>query len=212
MHIDLSSGSLDWRDAYRLCIGFINPRPIAMVSSVAADGRTNLAPFSFYNMVAARPPTVLVSTGIHRDGTPKDTYRNVLETREFVIATATAEIARQMVDTAADLPFGESEFAFSGLTPAAALRVRPPLVQESPVNIECALRQVLTISDEPGGSHLLFGEIVALHIDDAVLGADGSIDPRKLRTVGRLGGAWYVNVDHPYEMQIPKAPAAPSTP
>jgi flavin reductase (DIM6/NTAB) family NADH-FMN oxidoreductase RutF len=204
--LDLQIGNLGWREVYKLCIGFINPRPIAMVSSIAADGRMNLAPFSFYNMVAARPPTVMISTGIHRDGTPKDTFRNVTETREFVVATATTKIARQMVATAAELPYGESEFTFSGLTPAPALHVRAALVRESPVNIECRLSRVLTLGDQPGGAHLLFGEIVAVHVDDALLTPDGLIDPHKLQTVGRLGGTWYANVTQPYEMHIPAPP------
>lgn len=207
MFIDLSASGVDWRDVYRLCIGFINPRPIALVSTVAPDGRRNLAPFSFYNMVSARPPVVMFSAGIHRDGRPKDTYRNVVATREFVIATATASFAQQMVDCSAELPYGQSEFEFAGLTPNPAQRVRPALVAESPVNIECVLREVLTISDQPGGAHAIFGEIVALHVADGLLRDAHTIDPQRLQTVGRLGGAYYTTVTDPYELHVRAEPS-----
>lgn len=206
MTIDLTSGAHDWRDVYRLCLSFINPRPIALVSSVSAAGRVNLAPYSFYNMVCSNPPTVMISTGLRRDGRPKDTWTNVNQTREFVVATVVPRIARQMVDCAADLPYGDSEFAFSGLTPAAAQRVAAPLVAEAPVNIECTLRETLQIGDGPGSARLIFGEIRAIHVADEVL-SSGACDPHQLSTLGRLGGKWYCDVTTPYEMEIPPPPA-----
>ncbi|MGE0481520.1 MAG: flavin reductase family protein [Phycisphaerae bacterium] len=205
MYIDVTARRDDWREIYRLCISFINPRPIALVSTLGADGARNLAPFSFYNMVAANPPVVILGTGLHRDRRPKDTYVNIRDTREFVIATVTAEIARPMVAAATELPYGTSEWERAGLTPAPATRVRPALVRESPVNIECTLRKVETLGDGPGSAHVVFGDVVAIHVADELLGADGAIDPRRLRTVGRLGGKWYCTVTEPYEMEIPPA-------
>lgn len=208
--IDLAAGEISWRAVYKLCIGFVNPRPIALTSTIDAEGRTNLAPFSFYNMVSGNPPVVMICTALRRDRSRKDTLTNIEQTREFVIATVTTEIGRQMVDCAADLPAGQSEFAFSGLTPAPATRVRPPLVKESPVNIECTLRDVYRISDEPGGANLVFGDIVAIHIDEQILTPEGdAVDPHKLQTVGRLGGAYYCDVTKPYAMEIPPADRAP---
>ncbi|TWT39945.1 Flavin reductase like domain protein [Phycisphaerae bacterium RAS1] len=205
MFVDVKSGAMPWRDVYKLCISFINPRPIALVSTLAADGRRNLAPFSFYNMVCARPPTVIVCTGVRRDGRPKDTLINIQETRQFVVATVTPAIARPMAATAAELPYGEDEFAFSGLTPAAASLVRPGLVKESPINIECGLQQIVSLGDGPGGAQVIFGDILAIHVDDGLL-HDGQCDPNRLRTVGRLGGKWYADAANPYEMDIPEAP------
>ncbi len=209
MLINVAAGKMDWRQLYRLCISFINPRPIALVSTVAPDGRRNLAPFSFYNMVCANPPVVMVSTGRHRDGSPKDTLRNVEQMHEFAIATVTTAIATPMVRTAAEFPYGESEWEFAGLTPLPATLIRPPLVKEAPINIECRLRQLLTISDQPGGATLIFGEIAAIHVADELLTTEGVVDPHKLTTVGRLGGRWYADARTPYEMEIP-APPAPS--
>ncbi len=203
MFLDLEAG-VDWIYVYRLCIGFISPRPIALVSTVSPDGRANLAPFSFYNMVCAKPPTVMFSAGTRRDGAGKDTLRNIESVREFVVATATDSFRRQMVDCAADLPYGESEFDFSGLTPTPAARVRPARVRESPVNIECRLTQIVRLGSGAGGASAVFGEIVAIDVADAVLDADRLIDPHRLDTVGRLGGQWYCTVRQPYELQIPK--------
>lgn len=205
MYIDLSGADADWRRAYKLCIGFIAPRPIALVSSVSAAGAPNLAPFSFYNMVCARPPTVIFACGIRRDGSDKDTFRNVETTGEFVVATATTEICRAMVDCAADLPYGQSEFAFSGLTPTPATHVRAPLVKEALVNIECKLHQVVRLGDGAGGAHVVFGRILAVHLADEVVSPDGEIDPHRLVTVGRLGAANYCDAAQPYAMKIPTA-------
>ena len=204
MYIDIPSGQTSWRDVYKLCIGFINPRPIALVSTCAADGSLNLAPFSFYNMISGRPPVVMFCPTFRRTGVAKDTLLNIRQTQEFVIATVSASLAEAAVRCAADLPYGQSEFEFSGLTPAPATKVRPPLVKEAPVNMECRLRQIVTTGDGPGGGNAVFGDILALHVADEILDDQGLVDPHKLSTVGRLGGAWYVNVTTPYEMKIPE--------
>jgi flavin reductase (DIM6/NTAB) family NADH-FMN oxidoreductase RutF len=203
MYVDVAAGSPDWIALYRLCIGFVSPRPIALVSTLSPDGRRNLAPFSFYNMISANPPVVVFGPSIRRNRSRKDTFVNIEAAGEFAIATVTAEIAQQMVKCGADLPYGESEFEFSGLTPVPATKVKPPLVREAKVNIECTLRQIIKTGDEPGSGCITFGDVVAIHVDDHVLDGRGLIDPHKLRTVGRLGGKWYCDVDQPYEMDIP---------
>jgi flavin reductase (DIM6/NTAB) family NADH-FMN oxidoreductase RutF len=204
MFVDIESTDKSWRDIYRLCIGFINPRPIAFVSTLSPDGVHNLAPYSFYNMVSGNPPVVLFCPTFRRTGASKDTLQNIQDTREFVIATVTAEIAPQMNQCAADLPSDQSEFDFSGLTPIPATKVKPSLVKESPVNMECRLRDIITTGTGPGGGNIVLGDILAVHVADQVLDADGLVDPHKITTVGRLGGAWYANADNPYEMKIPQ--------
>lgn len=203
MFLDMQAGQKPWREIYKICIGFINPRPIALVSTRAADGSLNLAPFSFYNMVSANPPVVIFSPTVRRTGGSKDTLQNVRDTGEFVIATASTNIARQMNACAAELPTGQSEFDFSGLTPTPARLVKPPLVKESPINMECRLREIKTLGEGPGSGNVVFGDILAIHLDESILDEQGIPDPRKLTTVGRLGGAWYANADDPYEMIIP---------
>lgn len=204
MYLDLQAGQKPWRDVYKLCIGFINPRPIALVSTRAPTGELNLAPFSFYNMVSGNPPVVLFCPTFRRGGEPKDTLQNIRATGQFVIATVSATLAKPMSRCAAELPTGQSEFDFSGLTPVPATKVQPPLVKESLVNIECSLRQIVTTGEGPGGGSVVFGDILAIHIADEILDAGGLVDPHKLSTVGRLGGSWYCNVTQPYELKIPE--------
>ncbi|MCA9244028.1 MAG: flavin reductase family protein [Phycisphaerales bacterium] len=206
MRVDVAEA--DWRELYHLCIGFVVPRPIALVSSMSENDTPNVAPFSFYNMVSANPPTVMFCPGLKRDRSSKDTLRNVERTGEFVVATVVDAIAEKMVATAADLPYGSSEFPFAGLTPKPASRVRAPLVAESPVNIECVVRKIVRLDDGPGSSRMVLGTIQVIHVDDGLLTPDKRIDPHKLKAVGRLGGAWYADVETPYEMQVPKPPSA----
>ncbi len=206
MYVNIESGEKSWRDVYKLCIGFINPRPIALVSTISPAGVLNVAPFSFYNMVSGNPPVVLFCPTVRRTGGDKDTLQNVKDTGEFAIATVSAKIAEAMNRCAAELPPDQSEFEYAGLTPRPAKLIKPPLVAESPVNIECRLRQIITTGNEAGGGNVVFGDIVALHVADDILDADGLIDPRRLTTVGRLGGSWYANADDTYEMMIPPPP------
>ncbi len=206
MYVDVTTGKFDWREMYKLLIGCITPRPIALVSTISAGGTTNLAPFSWYNMVSANPPVCVVCPSTRRDGGPKDTLNNIKAAREFCIATVTEAIAQPMVRCATLLPPEQSEFDWSGLTPRPATKVKPPLVEESPVNIECRLRDIIEFGDAPGAGNLVLGDIVAMHVADWLLGEDGAIDSRKLRTVGRLGRQDYCTVVEPYELRIPEAP------
>jgi len=199
----ITAGTKSWRDIYKLCIGFINPRPIALVSTVSAAGVLNLAPFSFYTMVSGNPPVVVFCPTFRRTGGLKDTLQNVRDTGEFVIATVSAAIAKPMNQCAADLPPEQSEFDFSGLTPVPATHVKPPLVKESPVNMECTLRQIVTTGDGPGGANAVFGDIRAIHIAEDILDADGLVTPPQPPTVGRLGGSGDANFTGPTMMKNP---------
>ncbi len=203
LFLDLASPGHDRAHLYKLFIGFIGPRPIALVSSLGPDGVANLAPFSFFNMVSASPPVVMFSVGWSRQRGRKDTLRNVEGLGEFVIATVSVEFASKMVACAAEVPYGQSEFEFSGLSPAPARLVRPPLVAEAHVNMECRVRQIVRFGDEPGATHMVLGDVLAVHVNDAVLDEGGLIDPRRLVTVGRLGGQDYIDARAPYRMTIP---------
>lgn len=200
MYVDVQAGRTDWIQMYKLCTGFVSPRPIALVSTISPDGEHNLAPFSFYNMVSANPPVIVLGPSIRRDNTAKHTLINIEATGEFAIATVTEDIGPQMAKCAADLPCGESEFEHSGLTPTPATKIKPPLVKEAKTSLECKLRQIIKTGEGHGSGAIVLGDIVAIHVDDDILD-NGEIDPHKLRTLGRLGGQWYCTVSNPFEME-----------
>ena len=189
-------------DAYQLMIGVIVPRPIAFVSTIAADGTTNLAPFSFWNGVTSHPPIVMVAVG-RRKGVPKDTARNVTATGDFVVNLVNEDLAEAMNRASCDYPPEVSEFEVTGLTPAPSVKVRAPRVLESPVSLECTLEQVVLVGPEDTGASLILGRVVLYHVRDELF-VDGRIDPPKLHAVGRLGGSNYCRVQDLFQMVRPK--------
>ena len=191
-------------DIYKLMIGSIVPRPIAFVSTVDELGVRNLAPFSFFTAVCPDPPTVLFCPSV-RPSTKgrKDTLRNVLATREFVINIVSEEIAGQMNQCAAEVGPEVDEFELSGLTAVPGELVRAPRVAESPVQMECKLREVVTISDQVGGGSIVIGEVVRFHIRAGIVDSY-RIDPNKLKAIGRMGGPSYCRTLDRFEMERPK--------
>jgi flavin reductase (DIM6/NTAB) family NADH-FMN oxidoreductase RutF len=208
MYIDLTATEHSWRALYRLYASFLQPRPIALASTRGPDGSLNLAPFSFYNMVSANPPVVVFCPSINRLGRKKDTLVNIEATRDFVIATVSEPIAERMNVCSVEFPHGVSEFEKSGLTPAPARQVRAMLVKESPVNIECTLREVLYFGEGPGAGSAILGNVVALHVDEAVLvGDDLLCDPAKLQAVGRMGTSFYARTTDRFSLESIREPA-----
>jgi len=190
--MELDFSTLDSRDVYRWMIATIVPRPIAWVSTMSAEsGATNLAPFSFFQGVSTAPPVLMFVPANKRDGTFKDTLRNVQATKEFVVNMVPAEMAEAMSATSAMLPHGESEFERFGVKEIASTQVKPPRVAASRVAFECQLHTVVRIGEGPGGSNVVFGRILCAHIDDGVLGAEGLPDAGKLDLIGRMGGDDY---------------------
>lgn len=172
-------------EMYRFMIGAIVPRPIAFVSTRAADGGVNLAPFSYFNAISSVPPLVGISV-VDRPDDPKDTLRNVRETGELVVNLVSEPMLAAMARTAGEWPRGTSEFEIAGLTPVPSERVAPPGVLESTIRFECRLHREIPL----GNSFLLVAEIVLAHARDDVF-TDGRVDPVKLAPVGRLGGELY---------------------
>ncbi len=181
----------------------VTPRPIAWVTTVDGQGRVNLAPFSFFNAFGANPPIVVFSPTLRRNRTKKDTLRNLEVVDEFVLNAATEDLARQVNQTSKELPFGESEAEYSGLTLKPSIKVRPPRVAESPVHLECRVRQFVSIGDGPIAANLVIGEVLLIHIEESVLDSAGRVDPKKLRTIARLGGDFYCRSTELFEMERP---------
>jgi flavin reductase (DIM6/NTAB) family NADH-FMN oxidoreductase RutF len=201
MTIDVSAS--DVLAVYRALVGVVNPRPIAWVTTIDAQGRVNLAPFSFFNAFGANPPVVVFSPTLRRDGTRKDTLRNLEQVGEFVLNAAVEELALEINATSKELPPGQSEADYAGLTLQPSVKVRPPRVAESPVHLECRVRQLMSIGDGPIAANLVIGEVLLIHIDEAVLDPNGQVDPRKLRTIARLGGSYYCRSTDLFEMERP---------
>jgi len=163
----------------------VGPRPIGWISSLDAEGRRNLAPYSFFNCFNYRPPII----GFASSGW-KDSVSNIVASKEFVWNLTTRDLAVQMNETSASLPHGEDEFARAGLTPVAGRKVAAPLVAESPVNFECRLSQCIQLTSADGtliDSWLVLGEVVAVHIDETLL-ENGIYQTAKAQPVLRAGG------------------------
>jgi flavin reductase (DIM6/NTAB) family NADH-FMN oxidoreductase RutF len=203
MHI-VDPSQHDRSDIYKLMIGIIIPRPIAFVSTIDAAGILNLAPFSYFTACSSNPPVVCFCTAVRSaPRLHKDTLENICATGEFVVNVVSEEIAEQMNKTAADVPPEVDEFVLSGLTPLASDLVKPPRVAESKVQMECKLRQIVPVSEKPGGGILVLGEVLRFHILESVL--DGyKIDPGKLKAIGRMGGPTYVRTHDRFDMQRPR--------
>lgn len=172
-------------EMYRFLISAVVPRPIAFVSTRAADGTVNLAPFSYFNAISSTPPLVGISI-VDRPGDAKDTLLNVRATGEFVVNLVCEPMLAAMAKTAGDWPRGTSEFEIAGFTPAPSERVAPPYVLESPLQLECRLHREIPL----GNAFLVVGEIVLARVSDDAL-SEGRVDPMKLAPVGRLGGEFY---------------------
>src|SRR3954452_20122586 len=198
MIIDVSSSEVV--RIYQALVDVVTPRPIAWVTTVDLESRVNLAPFSFFNAFGANPPVVVFSPTLRRDGSKKDTLRNLEAVPEFVLNAAVEGLAGAMNATAKELPHGQSEAEYAGLELAPAAKVRPPRVLASPVHLECRVRQIVLIGDGPIAANLVIGEVLLIHIDDSVLDPSGRIDPRKLKTIARLGGNFYCRSNDLFEM------------
>lgn len=203
-HITLDPQAVGWIDFYRRMTEIVVPRPIAVVSTVDATGRPNLAPFSFFTVVSSNPPHIAFSPHLGgRTGAKKDTLLNIEATGQFVVAAATEDLAAAVNSCAAPLPHGESEFTHSGLTTAPATRITPHLVAESPVNLECELVEIRAYGDQGGAGHLVVGRVVLMHIDTSITDASGAVLPDRLRAVGRMGSEDWVKTREIFPMPRP---------
>jgi flavin reductase (DIM6/NTAB) family NADH-FMN oxidoreductase RutF len=201
--MDIDPAKTAPKDLYQYMIAAITPRPIAWVSTISPRGIPNLAPFSFYSGVAACPPTIVFSPVNKRDGSKKDTVRNLEAVPEFVLNVVSEPLAGAMNDSAAEYAYEESEFAPVGVTPEPALRVRPPRVREARVHLECVVHQIVLVGAGPLAANLVIGRILLIHADESVLTA-GQIDPAKLDTIGRMDGSNYCRTRDRFPLARPR--------
>jgi flavin reductase (DIM6/NTAB) family NADH-FMN oxidoreductase RutF len=188
--LELAAGDWPARELYLLLTGLVVPRPIAWVSTVAADGTRNVAPHSYFNLVSHEPPHVGFSaTGV------RDTLTNVRASGEFVVNVVSADLVEPMNLTATDFPPQEDEFDWAGLAAAPAARVAAPRVAQARAHLECRLAQEVPV----GSATLVIGEVVHVHVDPAVW-RDGRVDPVLLDPVGRLAGTGYARLGEVFQL------------
>jgi flavin reductase (DIM6/NTAB) family NADH-FMN oxidoreductase RutF len=190
----------------------VAPRPICFASTIDKAGNVNLSPFSFFNLFSSNPPIVIFSPSRRvRDNTTKHTLDNVLEVPEVVINMVTYDMVQQVSLSSCEYPKGVNEFSKAGFTEEPATLVKPPMVKESLVKMECKVIEVKPLGTEGGAGNLVICEVLRMHIDDSLLddlstNAEGNrkIDQRKIHHVARLGGDWYCKVDETNLFHVPK--------
>lgn len=190
--------------AYEWMSSLIVPRPIAWVSSVSRDGVPNLAPFSFFQMVTSKPPTLLICPLMGRGGTLKDTLENIRATGEFVVNLAGPAQAQALNASSATFDATVDEFAACGIVQVASAHVAPPRVQGAVASFECRLARLEPYPPEAPSCHLVFGEVLAGHVDPALIGADGKLDPGQVDLLFRMGGEWYGSTGSDANFTLPR--------
>lgn len=198
----LDPKDLTQRENYKLLIGSIIPRPVAVVSTQSADGIVNIAPFSFFNIVSSEP--VILSLAIQRkEGELKDTARNLLATKEAVVHILDQTNVQEANKTAVLLPADQSELTVSGFTTTTSKTIAVPGLKEASVRLETILHQHVPIKkDQQTTADLLLLEVVGYQIAEDVY-QDGKIDPRALQAVSRLAGNSYATIGEIFDIKRP---------
>jgi len=183
----------------------IAPRPICLASTMDAEGNINLSPFSFFNMFSSNPPVCIFSPSRRvRDNTTKHTLQNLHEVPECVINIVNYDMVQQVSLASVEYPKGVNEFVKSGLTPLASQLVKPPRVAESPIQMECVVKQIIPLGNQAGAGNLILAEVKLIHVSEHILDANGQIDQLKVNHVARLGGDWYCRVTPDNLFKVPK--------
>jgi flavin reductase (DIM6/NTAB) family NADH-FMN oxidoreductase RutF len=183
----------------------VAPRPVCFASTIDKAGNINLSPFSFFNLFSSNPPIVIFSPSRRvRDNTTKHTLENVMEVPEVVVNIVTYEMVHQVSLASCEYPKEMSEFEKAGFTPEPATLVKPPMVKESKVKMECKVLEVKPLGTEGGAGNLVICEVMRMHIDDSLVDENKKMDQRKIHHIARLGGDWYCKVDETNLFMVPK--------
>jgi flavin reductase (DIM6/NTAB) family NADH-FMN oxidoreductase RutF len=191
------------RENYKFLIGSIVPRPIAFVTTLSDENIVNGAPFSYFNIVSSNPP--MISLAIQRSaGRQKDTARNIIGLKEFVVHVVDEDNVEEINKTAASLPPNESEIEIANLTLVESVKISVPGVKEAKIRMECILEQSLELGgqDSPGVD-LIIGKVIQFHIDKDIF-EKGRIDPIGLGAVSRLAGTNYAKIGEIFSIERPK--------
>lgn len=204
--IEIIPGQLPTAKLHAYMLASVAPRPICFASTVDAEGNVNLSPYSFFNAFGSNPTTLIFSPARRvRDNTIKHTLENVMATKEVCINVVTYEMVYQASLASTEYERGVDEFVKAGFTPIPSDLIKAPRVKESPVQIECKVREIIETGQEGGAGNLVVCEILKMHINEDILGEDGMIDQRKIHLVARLGKDWYCKAfgDALFEVEKP---------
>jgi flavin reductase (DIM6/NTAB) family NADH-FMN oxidoreductase RutF len=197
--MEFNFSTLSPKDRYKLLVSVVVPRPIALVTSLDFEGRTNAAPFSFFNAFGGEPPIVALGLGSRRAGVDKDTVANIRASREFVVNIVDEAMAVGMNICGIDFPPEEDELAAAGFTPLPGVQVSAPRIAQAPVSLECREHTTLHI----GQNRIVIGEVVHMHIRDELIDSENMyVHTEKLHAIGRMHGAsWYARSDDLFELE-----------
>ena len=206
--LEINPKDLSTKDLHGYLLSSVGPRPIALVSTIDSEGRPNLSPFSFFNVFSANPPIAIFSPARRvRNNTIKHTLQNVASTKEVVINVVSYPIVEQTSLSSTEYKKGVNEFIKSGLTPIESIKVKPYRVKESPVQMECIVKNTISLGEDGGAGNLVVCEIVKMHISENILNENHHIDPNKIDLVGRMGANWYCRASNTslFEVQKPNS-------
>ena len=206
--LEINPKDLSTKDLHGYLLSSVGPRPIALVSTIDNEGRPNLSPFSFFNVFSANPPIAIFSPARRvRNNTIKHTLQNVASTKEVVINVVSYPIVEQTSLSSTEYKKGVNEFIKSGLTPIESIQVKPHRVKESPVQMECIVKNIISLGEDGGAGNLVVCEIVKMHISENILNENHHIDPNKIDLVGRMGANWYCRTSNTslFEVQKPNS-------
>lgn len=201
----IDPNSISQQELHGYLLSAVAPRPICFASTIDKHGNVNLSPFSYFNLFSVNPPIMIFSPSRRgRDNTTKHTLDNVLEVKETVINIVNYDMVEQMSLSSTEYPEGVNEFEKAGFTEVPSDKVRPPRVGEAPIAFECIVDQVISLGDEGGAGNLVLAKVVQIHVNEAFLDAEGSLDTPKLDLVARMGGNWYCRANGDALFEIPK--------
>lgn len=190
------------RENYRFLTSSVTPRPVAFITSMSDKGVLNAAPFSYFNVISAKPPLLSVSIG-RKQGQQKDTSRNILQTKEFVVHVTDEKNVKAVNETSMNLPSEESEVEKVGLSPTVSEKVGVPSLKESRVRLECVLEKHLVFEEDDTATDFIIGKIVSYYVEDSLL-EDGIVNTEKLKPIARLGGKQYAPLGKIFELDRPQ--------
>ena len=206
--LTLDPKELATKDLHGYLLSSVGPRPIALVSTVDENGRPNLSPYSFFNVFSANPPIAIFSPARRvRNNTTKHTLENAALTKEVVINVVSHSIVEQTSLSSTEFEAGINEFIKAGFTPIPSDIVRPFRVKESPVQMECVVKEIVSLGNEGGAGNLVICEIEKIHVSESILDEQQQIDPHKIDLVGRMGANWYCRAsgESIFEVQKPNS-------